>query len=243
LHGKVRFRVQRYRQRETGLKRSYFDLTDQFREDYLSLRLKEFVTYYAGRISYEEVEGLLARSAGAKLLSDQKIQQLVLRKAAAVSRTHQAKIARLLEATEMPALRRGEVDLYAAEAREVVLMEDAIQVKQQKAHRERCEAAGWQSSNDAPPKQKRPKKKRVSTDVAMLQKRDGSYEHLCGGIDDEGEELYDVVQAVRAAVVEHYGANPEEEEEAPLPAAVAVTDGAQNIRAGTWSRFSVVRFR
>jgi hypothetical protein len=229
LHGKVRFRVQRYRRRATGLKRSYFDLTDQFREGYVSLRLKEFVTYYAGRISYEEVERLLVRSTGAKLLSDQKIQQLVVKKAAALSRVRQAKIARLLEAKEMPAIRRA-VDFYAAEAREVVLMEDAIQVKQQKARRERRGAAGWQSSDDAPPPSKqKPKKKRVSTDVAMLQKRDGSYEHLCGGIDEQGEALYDVVEAVRAAVVEHYGGNAAVE--APPLAVVAVTDGARNIRS------------
>jgi hypothetical protein len=123
MHGKVCFRVQRYRQRSTGLKRSYFDLTDQFQEGYFSVRLKEFVAYYAGRISYEEVEHLLVRTTGAKLLSDQKIQQLVVESAVKVSRMQQAKIARLLKTREMPAVRR-EVDLYAAEAREVVLMED-----------------------------------------------------------------------------------------------------------------------
>jgi hypothetical protein len=234
LHGKVRFRVQRYRQRATGLKRSYFDLTDQFREGYLSSRLKEFVIYYAGRISYEEVEHLLVRSTGGKLLSDQKIQQLVVEKAAAVSRMRQAKIAHLLEAREMPAVRRT-VNLYSAEAREVVLMEDGIQVKQQKARRERrrgaAAAAGQQRrlSEEAPPPMPPPSKqkrnKRVTTDVAMLEKRDGSYEYLCGGIDDEGEALYDVVEAVRAAVVEHYGSNA-----AAALAVVAITDGAQNIR-------------
>lgn len=230
MHGKVGFRLQRYRRRRTGLKISYFDLTDQFREGYTSLRLKEFVTYYAGRVSYEEVERLLARNTGAKLLSDQKIQQLVVEKAAAVSRVRQAKIARLLEAREMPAVRRA-VDLYAAEAREVVLMEDAIQVKQQKAHRERREAAGRRCSDDAPPPKHKHKRerKRVSTDVAMLQKRDGSYEHLCGGIDEQGEALYGVVEAVRAAAVEHYGATAAVEA-APL-AVVAVTDGARNIRS------------
>ena len=232
----MRFRLQRYRQRQTGLKSTYFDLTDQFREGYTSLRLGEFVAYYAGRISYEEVERLVRRTTGAKLLSDQKIQQLVVRKAAAVSQVRQVKIARLLEAEEMPAVRRT-VDLYTAEAREVVLMEDAIQVKRQKAQRERRGAAGWrQPPGQAPPpsKQQQRKKQRVSTDMVMLQKRDGRYEHLCGGIDDEGEALYDVVEAVRAAVVEHYGANATAAagslEARPL-AVVAVTDGARNIRS------------
>jgi Uncharacterised protein family (UPF0236) len=238
LHGKVRFRLQRYRQRQTGLKSTYFDLTDQFQEGYTSLRLGEFVAYYAGRISYEEVQRLLVRITGAKLLSDQKIHQLVVRKAAAVSRVQQRKIKRLLEAKEMPAVCRT-VDLYAAESREVVLMEDAIQVKRQKAQRERRGAAGWrQPSGEALPlskqQQLRPKKQRVSTDVAMLQKRDGSYEHLCGGIDDEGETLYDVVEAVRAAVVKHYGGTAAAVgalEAAPPLAVVAVSDGARNIRS------------
>jgi hypothetical protein len=134
----------------------------------------------------------------------------------------------------MPAV-RPTVDLYSAEAREVVLMEDGIQVKQQKAWRERrCGAAGQQrrSEEAMPPpppsmpplKQKR--NKRVTTDVAMLEKRDGSYEYLCGGIDDEGKALYDVVEALRAAVVEHYGSNAA----AAALAVVAITDGAQNIR-------------
>jgi hypothetical protein len=145
----------------------------------------------------------------------------------------------------MPAVRRT-VDLYATEAREVVLMEDAIQVKQQKAQRERCgaaaaAAAGQQpSSGEAPPPSSKRKKKRVSTDVAMLEKRDGSYEYLCGGIDDEGGALYDVVEAVRAAVVEHYGDNAAA---APLLAVVAVTDGAKNIRSLLESRSSMVRSR
>jgi hypothetical protein len=227
MHGKVRFRVQRYHERSTGLKKSYFDLTDQFREGYLSLRLKEFVTYYAGRISYEEVEHLLMRTTGAKLLSDQKIQQLVVQKAAALSRMQQARLTRL-KTRPMPAVCRA-VDLYAAEAREVVLMEDGIQVKQQKAERERRQgAAGWQPPGEAPPlSEQKPRKKRVTTDVAMLEKRDGSYEHLCGGIDEHGREaLYDVAEAVRGAVVEHYGNN----EGTPL-AVVAITDGAQNIRS------------
>lgn len=76
--------MQRYRQRSPGLKRNYFDLTDQFSEGYLSLRLKEFVAYYAGRISYEEVQRLLVRTTGTQMLSDQKIRQLVVEQAAAV---------------------------------------------------------------------------------------------------------------------------------------------------------------
>lgn len=227
--------MQRYRQRKTGLKRSFFDLTDQFREGYVSLRLKEFVAYYAGRISYEEVEALLRRTTGAKqLLSDQKIQQLVVQKAASVSRMQQAKIACLLEAREMPEVRR-EVDLYSAEAREVVLMEDGIQVKQQKAQRERRGTAGWRrpcGEASSSSKQKA-KKERVSTDVAMLEKREGgSYAYLCGGIDDEGKALYGVVEAARAAVVEHYGGGNAAAETPPPPlAVVAITDGAQNIRS------------
>lgn len=113
-------------------------------------------------------------------------------------------------------------------------MEDGIQVKQQKDQRERRRGTGGrESSDDAPPpplsKQKR-EKKRVSTDVAMLQKRDGRYEHLCGGIGEQGEALYDVVEAIRAAVVEHYGDEGNAAEAPPL-AVVAITDGAQNIRS------------
>jgi hypothetical protein len=47
--------------------------------------LQELSAYYSNRMSYEEVEGLLARLTGERLLSDQRIEQLVIDQAVEVS--------------------------------------------------------------------------------------------------------------------------------------------------------------
>jgi len=46
-------------------------LTQQLAEGYISPRLQELSAYY-NRLSYEEVEKLVERVSGAKLLSDQR---------------------------------------------------------------------------------------------------------------------------------------------------------------------------
>ena len=83
LHGKFPFALQRFS--VDGVEVSYFDLTDQLPEGYVSHRLKEFSAYYSNRMSYEEVERLIERLTGEKLLSDQKIWQIVVDKAVGVS--------------------------------------------------------------------------------------------------------------------------------------------------------------
>lgn len=132
LHGKVRFRLQRFIEQPTGRAKSYFELSDQFPESYLSRRLQELVVYYSNRLSYQEVEKLLRRTTGAQLLSDQKIQQVVLAKAAAVSRAQQATIKRLA-ARPLPPV-SGQMDLYSTESPEVVLFEDSIRSSSRNRH-------------------------------------------------------------------------------------------------------------
>lgn len=85
LHGKVAFAVQRLVERETGARHTYFELTEQFQRGYMTSGLQELSAYYSNRMSYEEVEGLLARLSGERLLSDQRIEQLVIDQAVEVS--------------------------------------------------------------------------------------------------------------------------------------------------------------
>jgi hypothetical protein len=83
LHGKFKFQLQKYHAQGKGL--SYFELTNQLAEGYISPRLQEFSAYYSNRLSYEEVEKLVGRVSGARLLSDQKIGQIVSNKAQKLS--------------------------------------------------------------------------------------------------------------------------------------------------------------
>ena len=50
---------------------------DQLKEGYISPRLQELCAYYSNRVSYEEVAKLVERVSGERLLSDQKIWQIV----------------------------------------------------------------------------------------------------------------------------------------------------------------------
>jgi len=101
------------------------------------------------------------------------------------------------------------VDLYAAEAKEVKLEIDAILVKEQKA------------SRDCKPKEK---KSFVSTSVALLEKEDGSYAYLMGGVDEVGQNQVGLLETVQGRIIEEYGTSVK-----PLNI-VALNDGARDIR-------------
>jgi hypothetical protein len=83
LHGQFEFEVQKYLQNDRSI--SYFELTQQLSEGYVSDRLQELSCYYSNRMSYAEVSQLVERVSGEALLSDQSIWQMVNRKAVEVS--------------------------------------------------------------------------------------------------------------------------------------------------------------
>ena len=68
IHGQFYFRLQKYIVK--GKSCNYFDLTSQLGRENISHGLQELVAYYSNRISYQEVEKLLERISGEKLLSD-----------------------------------------------------------------------------------------------------------------------------------------------------------------------------
>jgi hypothetical protein len=77
------FSLQKYQLH--GQETNYFELTKQLQEGYISPRLQELCGYYSNRLSYEEVARLVERIAGERLLSDQKIGQVVSAKALKIS--------------------------------------------------------------------------------------------------------------------------------------------------------------
>ena len=112
---------------------TYFSLTNQFQEDYVSDRLREFSAYYSNRLSYSEVAGLVERVTGVRQLSDQKIRQIVVNKAVAVGQMIQCHVENLvkMERISFPKI-AAEVAIYHRESREILVFEDAIQVRGQK---------------------------------------------------------------------------------------------------------------
>ena len=97
----------------------------------MSARLAEFSAYYSNRMSYDEVAGLLERVTGQPVLSDQTIQHLVVAKAVEVSQQWQSESQADTAAPLWPEV-MPQVDWYDPQSEEVLLLTDAIQVKQQR---------------------------------------------------------------------------------------------------------------
>lgn len=104
-----------------------------------------------------------------------------------------------------------DLDLYASKGQEVLLMEDAIGVRKQKPHR------GPGSEAD--------KKQRnwTYTDVALLQRPDGSFEYLCAGY-HKGKVLYTMDEVIASTFASFYP----ETDKVKL---VVISDGANKISA------------
>jgi hypothetical protein len=110
LHGEFEFRLQKFLQDNKSV--SYFDLTKQLTDRYVSPRLQEFSAYYSNRMSYQEVEYLVERVTGKRLLSDQSIWQIVKDKAVQVCEAIKSEVqATLVEPIQLPAV-NPEVDIY-----------------------------------------------------------------------------------------------------------------------------------
>ena len=108
---------------------TYLGLTNQFEDGHTSEGLKEFSTYYANRLSYEEVEELVERNTGEKQLSDQSVQNTVVNKALEVSKQIASEALSILE-NDTLGLKdiNQEVDIYNAEVKETLIFVDGIGV-------------------------------------------------------------------------------------------------------------------
>jgi hypothetical protein len=228
LDGDFEFKVQRFILDEDGQERQvdYFELTHQFQAGYFSDHLKEFAAYYSNRLSYEDNEELIWKLAGSQQISDQKIHQLVVGKALEVSQVLTEETQRILgDTTKKLPLINEKVNLYEATEKEILLMDDAIQVKGQKAARDHKKDKEKQILEvDSQSNGAADKKIWVRTDVVLLEKKKGGFEYITGVIDPEGKELLPLADIVKSKVIQEYG-----DERKPLNI-VAITDGAKDIR-------------
>jgi hypothetical protein len=220
--------VQRFIVNEADEERQvdYFELTHQFPTGYFSDNLKEFAAYYSNRLSYEDNEELIGRLAGSQQISDQKIHQLVVGKALEVSQALTEETQLILSDTtkKLPVI-NGKVDIYEGTEKEILLLDDAIQVKGQKATRESKKSDDNQpvevTSQDGEAATERV---RMSTDVIVLEKQKGGFEYITEVIDKEEKEPLPLAASVKSKVIQEYG-----DEQKPLNI-VVITDGAKAIR-------------
>jgi hypothetical protein len=230
LNGIISFKEERFLIEDKEVR--YFELTNQFRENYISDRLKELSSYYSNRLSYKEVEGVIERVTGQKQLSDEKIHQIVANKALELSKVKEKEVKRLTEEQElkMPSIKK-KVDIYESNEKEILIFDDGIQVKGQKANREKRKGMEKSDGNN---KAYENKGKKVNTDVMMLEKKDGDFEYITGVINAKGSESISLEDIVKSEIIKEYG-----DEKKPLKI-VAITDGAKNIRTRLLAIFGMV---
>jgi hypothetical protein len=191
------------------------------------------VAYYSNRLSYQEVEDLVTRISGEKLLSDQKIREIVVNKAEEISRNWLGEIELINpEITIAP-----KVDIYHSSSEEILLFDDAIGVKKQKAHRRRRGSLGVKTEPEETQSKKTDKvmtesdsteqkhpRKTVTTDVVLLQTPKGTFEYVTSPIDAQGQRLISLEEMIKDKLKSYY-----QNYDKPLPI-VAITDGASSIR-------------
>ncbi len=185
LHGRIGFEVQRFKNKTQPTEKgeNYFELTEQFQEVYITPRLQELSAYYSTILSYKEVENLVIRVTGDKQISDQKAWQIVNDKAVEISQSWQDQVEKTLSNKELsfPKI-QDKIDIYDSKSREVVVLEDAIQVHGQKENRVKKQKVNEEKPIDLLEKRQPPVEKEKSspvfTNIAMLQKKNQEFEFI-----------------------------------------------------------------
>ena len=190
------------------------------RGEYISPLLQELVGYYSNRLSYKEVEKLVERISGEKLLSDQKIWQIIVNKAEQVSVEWQQENEEIDKIIKTDVAISSEVDIYDPDSPEILLFDDAIGVKKQKENRVKVDEKEIDESENIPKRSR----KFITTDVILLEKPSGGFQYITSPIDAQGKPLIPLEEMVKSQINYYY-----ENHESLLPV-VAITDGASNIR-------------
>ncbi len=210
---------------------NYLALTNQLQEGYVSPRLQEVCGYYSNRLSYEEVALLVERVSGERLLSDQKIGQIVSKKARQFSQEIYETTKITLDKSNQDVVKvNPEVNVYEQKSKEILLFDDGIQVRGQKEQRQAKNKAGAAVESLNALVTKTPA---VSTDIVLLQKSAGEFEYIAAPINAKGEELLTLASVVKAKVIQEYGSQA-----SPLNL-VAITDGAKAIRQRLFTIFGL----
>jgi hypothetical protein len=139
---------------------NYFSLAGLFtkQESYESTRLTEYVSYWATKVSYETVSELSLERCGGVLMSDQHIQQVVLRKVQKIE-LEQEECINKNDSLSNPSFGIG--DIYNADSQEVIWFEDGVSVSQQKGKRDKKVKQG---------------RERTTTDMVLLQRPTTGFE-------------------------------------------------------------------
>lgn len=172
----------------------------------------------ANRLSYEEVSQEIARHSGGRLLSADRLRDIVVEKARQISLAQVQQAQQVLSSAQTMPEVAAEVDLYEPAGAEVLILWDGIQVKRQKAQRSPLETEPLVRP------QAQTETKRVNTDVMMLQQQNQDFRYLLEGLAQDNQASLSLPHLSQAALSAEYGQPPQ-----PLPL-IAISDGARHIR-------------
>lgn len=197
----------------------FFSLSGKMGYGYVSRGLQELVTYYSNRLSYKELSALVVRVSGTGQLSAQSICNIVQDTAQVLSDQLEVDLGELTSdsAASIRVDGHGSLDIYDGQAEEILVMDDGILVKEQKANRE---------LSDSTPESSLPlgKKATVVNDVILLEIQPGVFEYLFPPIEPDGNYRVSLESMLRQRIRHHYASSTK-----PLPI-VAISDGAKGIR-------------
>lgn len=144
-------------------------------KSYESLALRKYVLKYSTELSYESVSDLIKDKDGSSLLSDQRIQQIVIEQGEDISLLQNQQIIKYKKRKSVGI--DYTFDLYDPSVKEVEVYEDAIGVRGQKSIRD---------------KSLKTNREWHYTDVVMLEQPDGNFKHIVPGLDLETSTVFEM---------------------------------------------------
>ena len=151
---------------------------------------------------------------GERQISDQGIQNIVIRKALKLSGEIENEYLPNIS-KNMPKINES-VDIYDKESKEVILEMDGVLTKEQKEKRDKV---------------KKGKKSFVSTDIVILQNKTGFYDYIMSPIDKTGNDSLELSECIRSKIKDEYKDSKE------ALNIVVISDGASDIRTTLMSVF------
>lgn len=208
INGSIKFKLQRFIDKNGKNSSNYFKLTGQFENSYKTNEFIKLLTKYATECSYKVVEEIAKDVTGCYQISDQGIQNIIIKEGLKISKDMESEYL-LSKDKEMPKLNE-EFDIYDSTIEEKILQMDGVLTKEQKGKRDKV---------------KRLKKKFLSNDIVAIQNKDGFYEYLISSINENGDISVKLEEHLKSKIKSEYG-----KEEKPLNI-VVISDGASNIRS------------
>jgi Uncharacterised protein family (UPF0236) len=227
LHGSFKFAQQMY-QAIDDKPVGFLTLSGKRGYGYVSRGLQELVTYYSNRLSYEELSGLVVRVSGTGQLSAQSIWNIVQDTTQVLSDQLEVELGEIESDSAVCIMvdGRDSLDIYDGQAEEILVMDDGILVKEQKASREAID-----STPESSPALGKKKKVTVVNDVMLLEIQPGKFEYLFPPIEPNGNYRISLESMLRQRIRYHYASSTK-----PLPI-VAIGDGAKVIRQRLYRLF------